>query len=90
MVFLNTHGYSHTDPRLSVLPVYSQKEGCRFKRLHSGTPVSNVCGFRVSARCCHVKGRPNHNKSVSFDAQTSAMKTASKFIILVCEMLENF
>ncbi len=31
----------------------------------------------LPARCCHVKERPNHNKSVSFEAKTCTMLSVS-------------
>ncbi len=50
--------------------LHSQKEGCGFKTLHSGTHFQTFVVSGAPAHRCHVKGRPNHNKSVLFDAKT--------------------
>ncbi len=50
--------------------LHSRKEGRRFKRFHSGTQFQTIAVSGAPSRCCHVKGKPNRNKSVLFDTKT--------------------
>ncbi len=53
--------------------LHNWKEGCSFKRLHSGTWFQMFAVWFAPAHCCHVKERPNNNKRVLFDAKTCAI-----------------
>ncbi len=68
--------------------LHSWKDGCRFKRFHSGIQFETFVGLGSAACNCHVKERPNPNKSVSFDVKTSvfARKQTSCFCIIYFQL----
>ncbi len=55
--------------------LHGQEERCGFKTWHSGTWFQKFEISGTPAHCCHVKDRPNRNKSLQFDAKICTLLT---------------
>ncbi len=64
--------------------LHSWKESYGFKRFHSGTRFQKFAVSEAPAHRCHVKGRPNRDKSVLFEAKTQKMVLRSVIVISWC------